>query len=93
MSLKAIGKSIIVTIDYDTKYKNVIIIPDTAIRYKEHFYVAKIISVGSKCGYDLKIGDRILLRQYETGHEGLRFYYEGETYYKLKERWIEAKVI
>ena len=81
--LQAIGKNVIVKIKYDNRYGS-LHIPETAVRYKKDFYTAEIVSVGKI--KNLKVGDRIIITQYEQSHEGKKFIYEGETYWKVKER-------
>ncbi len=88
MILQALRDDVIVKPLYETK-KSAIIIPQSAVKYKKYDgqVRAEVISVGKNYPYDeLKQGDRIVFQK----EEGVKFVYQGETYLKLKSRWVQC---
>ena len=87
--LQAIGKTIIVQPIYEKK-KETIIIPRSALEYKQYYgqVYGLVISIGKYCKFkdDLKIGDIISF----TRHEGKKIIFNNKKYFVLRERWILA---
>ena len=82
--LHAVHDSVIVKMTYEDR-KGGIIVPDSAKVYKRYhgFVYGLVISVGPKYEFrdELKAGDKIIVLR----HEGKKFKYEGEEYFKVKE--------
>ena len=87
--LQALRDDVIVKLVCEDYVGNIIIPKDSHVHrwYSGRVY-GLVISVGSKYKYDLKPGDKI---DYQR-NEGIRFFYEGDTYYQLrgKKDWIHA---
>ena len=88
--MQAIGKNTIVRPIYDEKSKGGIIIPEGAKKYKQYDTEVRgeVISVGPESEFKslLKPGDKVIW----VRHEGKRFYYEGEMFLSIKDRWIRG---
>ena len=89
--IQALKDNLIIKPLYEEK-KNSIFIPQTAINYKRNKgnVLGLVISIGKDSQYkdSLSPGDNI---SYQRG-EGIKFTYQGETYYKLKAKWVMGKV-
>lgn len=89
--IQALKDNLIIKPLYEEK-KNSILIPQTAINYKRNKgnVLGLVISIGKDYKHKdlLNPGDRI---SYQRG-EGIKFIYQGETYLKLKARWVMGKV-
>ncbi len=83
--IKAIHDTLIVKKSYELESK-LVIIPKTAQKYSAYDGKIKyeVVSVGTDFPYDVKAGDTIEM----VRHEGKKFLFDGEEYYKVKERWV-----
>ena len=83
--LKAIKDWVIVRQEY-AKESGGVIIPDTARKFQQYDGSIRyiVIAVGPDYPYRLKKGDRVEI----VRHEGRKFIYDGEEYYKMKAKWI-----
>ncbi len=83
--IKAIHDTLIVKKSYELESK-LVIIPKTAQKYSAYDGKIKyeVVSVGPDFPYDVKAGDTIEM----VRHEGKKFLFDGEEYYKVKERWV-----
>ena len=83
--IKAVRDTVIVRQEYQEKI-GTIIIPKGA--RKHQLYDGNInyitVSIGPKCPYALKPGDRIEIQR----HEGVKFTLDEETYWMIKARWV-----
>lgn len=88
--LKVLGNNILATLIYEEK-RGGVLIPGGSVVFKKYhgFVYGKVVAVGPEYPYDVKPGDKILIRR----HEGKSFKYEGKTYLKLKERWVDAIIV
>lgn len=85
MGLTALRDNIIVKLIL-TEKEGKIIIPKTATKFKQYDapVYGEVISVGPKHKLGAQVGDKLIFQR----HEGLKFKYQGETYLKLKQRWV-----
>lgn len=67
-----------------------IILPKGLSEFKQYNgeVYGEVLSVGSKNKLDIKAGDKINWQR----HEGKRFWYQGELYLAIKERWIMGRM-
>jgi co-chaperonin GroES (HSP10) len=89
MTLQAIHDTVIVKPLYEETNGN-IVIPPSARAYKQLHgqIIGQVISVGPRYKYNLQPGQMISFQR----NEGQRFIVDGETYLKLRSRWIMGVV-
>lgn len=89
--LQALRDEIIVRPIYEEITKGGIIVPLQARTHKLYHgsITGEVISVGPKCKFDIKPGDKI----YWQRHEGKKVYVDRELFFAVRSRWVMGKVL
>lgn len=87
MPLRPLNDTIIVEPDPIVKYDGLLVLPDKNSEEKISPF-ATIVSCGSKCHYDFKVGQRIVMDRFFD--KPMNFEYEGKKYRFIKEHYIHA---
>lgn len=86
--MQALRDDVIVKVYYEEKSGSIYIPEGKALRERITNFYGEVISIGADCKLDIKPGDKVIFPR----REGRKFRVEGEYYYRLKERWVYAKV-
>ncbi len=87
MRLRPLNDVLIIEPDADDKLESSIIAPDENSIRKISRY-ATVVSAGSKCLYEWKAGDRIMIDRFFDKP----MYWEGKKYRIIREHYIEARI-
>ena len=89
MPIRPLNDVLIVEHDPNEKIESVILAPDDNSANKISRY-ATVISYGSKCDYDWKNGDRVIINRFFE--KPMWITVEGKKYRMIREHYIEARI-